>query len=302
MNQTAFQLNHNAMSVNEDTVTVRIGHSPDPDDAFMFHALTNGSIDTGNRRYEHVLVDIDTLNSEAEIGSFEVSAVSIHSYPKISDSYFLMNCGASMGEGYGPILVSKGEMSVEEAKNKVIAVPGKSTSSYLALVLALGDVEVREVPFDEILPGVLDGKYDSGVIIHEGQLTWSDEGAYMVLDLGIWWNEKTGLPLPLGGNIVRKDLGESVCREICEDIRRSIEYSLENPDAALKDAIKWGRGIDEDTNEEFVKMYVNRRTIDYGEDGRSAVRLFLERGIEVGLVRSDFDASGLKFIGEGESD
>ncbi|MGB1559388.1 MAG: MqnA/MqnD/SBP family protein [Candidatus Thalassarchaeaceae archaeon] len=290
------------MSVNEDTVTVRIGHSPDPDDAFMFHALTNGSIDTGNRRYEHVLVDIDTLNSEAEIGSFEVSAVSIHSYPKISDSYFLMNCGASMGEGYGPILVSKGEMSVEEAKNKVIAVPGKSTSSYLALVLALGDVEVREVPFDEILPGVLDGKYDSGVIIHEGQLTWSDEGAYMVLDLGIWWNEKTGLPLPLGGNIVRKDLGESVCREICEDIRRSIEYSLENPDAALKDAIKWGRGIDEDTNEEFVKMYVNRRTIDYGEDGRSAVRMFLERGIEVGLVRSDFDTSGLKFIGEGEND
>lgn len=302
MNQNAFQLNHNAMSVNEDTVTVRIGHSPDPDDAFMFHALTNGSIDTGNRRYEHVLVDIDTLNSEAEIGSFEVSAVSIHSYPKISDSYFLMNCGASMGEGYGPILVSKGEMSVEEAKNKVIAVPGKSTSSYLALVLALGDVEVREVPFDEILPGVLDGKYDSGVIIHEGQLTWSDEGAYMVLDLGIWWNEKTGLPLPLGGNIVRKDLGESVCREICEDIRRSIEYSLENPDAALKDAIKWGRGIDEDTNEEFVKMYVNRRTIDYGEDGRSAVRMFLERGIEVGLVRSDFDTSGLKFIGEGEND
>ena len=290
------------MSVNEDTVTVRIGHSPDPDDAFMFHALTNGSIDTGNRRYEHVLVDIDTLNSEAEVGSFEVSAVSIHSYPKISDSYFLMNCGASMGEGYGPILVSKGEMSVEDAKNSVIAVPGKSTSSYLALVLALGDVEVREVPFDEILPGVLDGKYDSGVIIHEGQLTWSDEGAYMVLDLGIWWNEKTGLPLPLGGNIVRKDLGESVCREICDDIRRSIEFSLENPDAALKDAIKWGRGIDEDTNEEFVKMYVNRRTLDYGEDGRSAVRLFLERGIEVGLVRGDFDASGLKFIGEGEND
>ena len=290
------------MGVNEDIVTVRIGHSPDPDDAFMFHALTNGSIDTGNRRYEHVLVDIDTLNSEAEVGSFEVSAVSIHSYPKISDSYFLMNCGASMGEGYGPILVSKGEMSVEDAKNSVIAVPGKSTSSYLALVLALGDVEVREVPFDEILPGVLDGKYDSGVIIHEGQLTWSDEGAYMVLDLGIWWNEKTGLPLPLGGNIVRKDLGESVCREICDDIRRSIEFSLENPDAALKDAIKWGRGIDEDTNEEFVKMYVNRRTLDYGEDGRSAVRLFLERGIEVGLVRSDFDASGLKFIGEGEND
>ena len=151
----------------------------------MFHALTNGAINTGNRRYEHVLVDIDTLNREAEMGSFEVSAVSIHSYPKISNSYYLMNCGASMGEGYGPIIISRGEMSVEEAKGKVIAVPGKSTSSYLALVLALGIVEVVEVPFDKILPGVLEGKYDSGVIIHEGQLTWSDEGAYMVLDLSL---------------------------------------------------------------------------------------------------------------------
>ena len=290
------------MNVNDDTVTIRIGHSPDPDDAFMFHALTNGAIDTGNRRYEHVLVDIDTLNREAEMGSFEVSAVSIHSYPKIADSYYLMNCGASMGEGYGPILISKDEMSVEEANRSVIAVPGKSTSSYLALVLALGEVDVVEVPFDQILPGVLDGKYDSGVIIHEGQLTWSDEGAFMVLDLGVWWNKETGLPLPLGGNIVRKDLGESMCELVCDDIKRSIEFSLENPKDALKDAIKWGRGIDEDTNEEFVKMYVNRRTIDYGKDGRRAVRMFLDRGVGLGLVRSDFDASGLKFIGAEEHD
>ena len=288
------------MLVNEDALNIRIGHSPDPDDAFMFHALTNGTIDTGNRTYEHVLVDIDTLNREAQIGSFEVSAVSIHSYPKISDSYYLMNCGASMGEGYGPILVSDSEMSVEEAKRSVIAIPGKSTSSYLALVLALGDVEVREVPFDKILPGVLDGKYDAGVIIHEGQLTWSDEGAFMILDLGVWWNEETGLPLPLGGNIVRKDLGEDVCIQICNDIKRSIEFSISNPEAALRDAIKWGRGIDKDTNEEFVKMYVNRRTIDYGEDGRSAVRLFLEKGVAIGMVRSDFDPKGVKFIGEGE--
>ena len=236
------------------------------------------------------------------MGSFEVSAVSIHSYPKISNSYYLMNCGASMGEGYGPIIISREETSVDEAKGKVIAVPGKSTSSYLALVLALGIVEVVEVPFDEILPGVLEGKYDSGVIIHEGQLTWSDEGAYMVLDLGVWWNEQTGLPLPLGGNIVRKDLGESMCSQVSDDIKRSIEFSLENPKDALKDAIKWGRGIDEDTNEEFVKMYVNRRTIDYGEDGRRAVRMFLERGVELGLVRSDFDASGLKFIGAEQHD
>ena len=290
------------MGMNDDTVTIRIGHSPDPDDAFMFHALTNGTIDTGNRRYEHILVDIDTLNREAEMGSFEVSAVSIHSYPKISDSYYLMNCGASMGEGYGPILISKKEMTIEESKRSVIAVPGKSTSSYLALVLALGEVEVVEVPFDQILPGVMDGKYDSGVIIHEGQLTWSDEGAFMVLDLGVWWNNETGLPLPLGGNIVRKDLGESMCEQVCDDIKRSIEFSLENPKDALKGAIKWGRGIDEGTNEEFVRMYVNRRTIDYGKDGRRAVRMFLERGVGLGLVRSDFDASVLKFIGAGEHD
>ena len=278
---------------------IRIGHSPDPDDAFMFHALTKGLIDTHGRSYEHVLVDIDTLNQEAQLGSFEVSAVSIHSYPKISDQYALMNCGASMGEGYGPILISNREMSIEEAKTKVIAIPGKSTSSYLSLVLALGDVKVKEVPFDRIQPGVLSGEFEAGVIIHEGQLTWSREGAFSVIDLGVWWNESTGLPLPLGGNVVRRDLGEEVCEEIANDIRRSIEYSLSEPDMALQDAIKWGRGIDEDTNEEFVRMYVNERTIDYGIEGREAVRLFLEMGQEVGLVRDDFDPRGMEFIGDG---
>jgi len=279
---------------------IRIGHSPDPDDAFMFYALTQGIIDTPGRTYEHVLVDIDTLNQEAERGSLEVSAVSIHSYPKISEEYALMNCGASMGEGYGPILISNREMSVEEVKERVIAVPGTSTSSYLALVLALGDVEVREVPFDKILPGVLGGEYDAGVIIHEGQLTWSNEGAFMVIDLGIWWNNLTGLPLPLGGNVVRRDLGEEMCRTISNDIKKSIEYSLSSPDLALQDAIKWGRGINESTNEEFVRMYVNGRTIDYGRDGREAVRLFLDRGKEVGLVRGDFDSRGIVFIGADE--
>ena len=278
---------------------IRIGHSPDPDDAFMFHALTKGLIDTHGRSYEHVLVDIDTLNQEARLGNFEVSAVSIHSYPKISDQYALMNCGASMGEGYGPILISNREMSIEEAKTKVIAIPGKSTSSYLSLVLALGDVKVKEVPFDRIQPGVLSGEFEAGVIIHEGQLTWSREGAFSVIDLGVWWNESTGLPLPLGGNVVRRDLGEEVCEEIANDIRRSIEYSLSDPDMALQDAIKWGRGIDEDTNEEFVRMYVNERTIDYGIEGREAVRLFLEMGQEVGLVRDDFDPRGMEFIGDG---
>ena len=276
---------------------IRIGHSPDPDDAFMFHALTRGMIDTPGRIYEHALVDIDTLNQEAQRGNFEVSAVSIHSYPKISDEYALMNCGASMGEGYGPILISNKEMSIEEAKSTVIAIPGRSTSAYLSLVLALGDVQVKEVAFDKIQPGVLSGEYDAGVIIHEGQLTWSNEGAFMVIDLGVWWNERTGLPLPLGGNVVRKDLGEEMCKEISNDIKKSIEYSLNNPVMALEDSIKWGRGIDEDTNEEFVRMYVNDRTIDYGDDGREAVRLFLEEGKEVGLVRDDFEPRSLEFIG-----
>ena len=284
----------------EEMLTIRVGHSPDPDDAFMFHALTQGLIDTPGRKYEHVLVDIDTLNQEAQHGNFEVSAVSIHSYPKISKEYALMNCGASMGEGYGPILISNREMSIEDAKSMVIAVPGKSTSSYLSLVLALGDVQVKEVPFDRIQPGVMSGEYDAGVIIHEGQLTWHSEGAFMVIDLGVWWNRTTGLPLPLGGNVVRRDLGEEMCKEISNDIKKSIEYSLSNPELALQDAIKWGRGIDEDTNEEFVRMYVNDRTIDYGREGREAVRLFLERGQEVGLVRSNFDARGMEFIGAEE--
>ncbi len=181
---------------------VRVGHSPDPDDAFMFHALTTGAIDTANRSYEHVLLDIQTLNEKAKNCEYEISAVSIHSYPEIADDYALMNCGASMGEGYGPMLISTNEISIDDAKKSTIAIPGLGTSAYLALRLALGDVEVEVVPFDEILPAVIDGKYDVGVIIHEGQLTWEKEGVNLVLDLGVWWNEKTGLPLPLGGMLL----------------------------------------------------------------------------------------------------
>tara|TARA_B100000131_G_scaffold75439_1_gene71900 strand:+ start:1683 stop:2534 length:852 start_codon:yes stop_codon:yes gene_type:complete len=281
-------------------IIVRIGHSPDPDDAFMFYALTSGKLKTPGIKYEHVLLDIDTLNVEAKKGTYEVSAVSIHSYPDVSESYALMNCGASMGEGYGPILVSKERMSLEQARNVEIAIPGTSTSSYLALRLAMGDVAVREVPFDEILPGVLDGKFEAGVIIHEGQLTWRDEGANLVLDLGVWWNNETGLPLPLGGNVVRRDLGDELCIQISNDIRNSIEYAISNPEAALEFSRQWGRGIDEATNEEFVTMYVNDRTIDYGEEGREAVRLFLSRGKEIGLVNHGFDTEDMHFIGDND--
>ena len=283
-----------------EATRVRIGHSPDPDDAFMFYALTAGLIQTPGREYEHVLVDIDTLNQEARNGTFEVSAVSIHAFPKISDKYFLMNCGASMGEGYGPIVISNKPMSVSQAKTKRIAIPGTSTSAYLALRLAFGDVDVQEVPFDQILTGVVTGEFEVGVIIHEGQLTWGTEGAHMVLDLGVWWKEDTGLPLPLGGNVVKSSLGLSNCLEISRDVARSIEYALETPEMALEFSRKWGRGIDQTTNEKFVRMYVNKRTVDYEDDGREAVRLFLERGQQIGLVREDFEVDKISFLGLGD--
>jgi len=283
-----------------DETVYRVGHSPDPDDAFMFHAMTTGAIDTGERKYEHVLLDIETLNQHAMNGDYEVSAVSIHSFPDISDKYHLMNCGASMGEGYGPMIISREEMTIEEAKSKVFAIPGVGTSAYLSLRLALGDVDYKVVPFDEIMPSVKSGQYDVGVIIHEGQLTWKDEGVNLVLDLGIWWNEKTGLPLPLGGNVVRKDLGLEMCGKITDDVKNSIEHSLSNPEDALKFAKEWGRGIDDDTNEEFVGMYVNKRTLDYGDDGREAIRLFLKKGQEIGMVRSDLEVDSIVFVGSGE--
>ncbi len=278
---------------------IRIGHSPDPDDAFMFHAMTNGLIDTGDRSYEHRLLDIETLNQKSMHGEFEVSAVSIHSFPMISHHYELTNCGASMGEGYGPILISNKDSNIHEAAESVIAIPGLGTSAYLALRLALGDVETAVVPFDEIIACIQRGEYDFGVIIHEGQLTWADYGMFKILDLGEWWHDRTeGLPLPLGGNIVRKDLGDDTCLSIADDIRRSIEYALENPDSALQFAKQWGRGIDDDTNRKFVRMYVNPRTIDYGPDGREAVRRFLKEGQEIGLVDTSFNVNSMRFIGD----
>jgi len=275
----------------------RIGHSPDPDDAFMFHALTTGELDTSGRRYVHELHDIEDLNRHAQEGKFEVSAVSIHSYPSIAGTYQLMNCGASMGEGYGPILVSQLKMSMDEAKTRTIAVPGLGTSAYLALRLAWGDVRVAVVPFDEILPAVVRGEYDLGLIIHEGQITWANEGLHLILDLGEWWFELTGLPLPLGGNVVRRSLGEETCMRVAEDIKHSIHYSLSNPESALEFAKEWGRGIDDDTNREFVGMYVNQRTLDYGEDGREAVRRFLREGQRIGVIDISFDVDGIEFIG-----
>ena len=278
--------------------TIRVGHSPDPDDAFMFHALTTGAFPTPGFQFEHVLLDIETLNQKAMNGEYEVSAVSIHAYPEIADQYALMNCGASMGEGYGPMLVSNENISLEEACSGTIAIPGAKTSAYLALKLACGDVDTAVVPFDQIIPRIQSGEFASGVIIHEGQLTWEEHDLKLLLDLGVWWNENNeGWPLPLGGNVVRRDLGAETCQRISEWVKMSIMHSIEDPEAALKFALQWGRGIDEDTNSKFVQMYVNERTIDYGPDGRASVKKFLEEGQNIGMIDAHFDLDSLDFVG-----
>ena len=281
---------------------VRIGHSPDPDDAFMFHALTTGAFPTPGYTFVHELQDIETLNQRAMRGDLEVSAVSIHAFPEIADRYALMNCGASMGEGYGPMIVARPGLTVDAAKAGTIAVPGLKTSAYLGLRLAWGDVNVEVVPFDEIMPKVIDGTYPCGLIIHEGQLTWTDHDLNVLIDLGVWWNERTGgWPMPLGGNVVRRDLGEQVMEDITRYTKMSIEHAIAHPEDALEFAKAWGRGIDDDTNQRFVTMYVNERTIDYAPEGRSSIRQFLREGKDIGLIDAAFDVEGMTFIGAMEA-
>ncbi|MEC8242242.1 MAG: MqnA/MqnD/SBP family protein [Candidatus Thermoplasmatota archaeon] len=282
----------------DGNIIVRIGHSPDPDDAFMFHAMTNNKFPTPGYHFVHELQDIETLNHRAMNQELEVSAVSIHAFPDIAEHYSLMNCGASMGEGYGPMIVAKSGVTVEQAKNSTIAVPGLKTSAYLGLRLAWGDVTVEVVPFDEIIPRILDDTYLSGLIIHEGQLTYVDYNLDVLIDIGKWWNNKTdNFPMPLGGNVVRKDLGEKMMQDITMYTKMSIEYAISNPDEALEFAKKWGRGIDDDTNRKFVTMYVNDRTIDYRSDGRASIRQFISEGQAIGLIDPNFDVNEMQFIG-----
>ena len=278
---------------------VRIGHSPDPDDAFMFHAMTNGKFPTPGYHFVHELQDIETLNHRAMNQELEVSAVSIHAFPDIAEHYSLMNCGASMGEGYGPMIVCKSGVTVEQAKESIIAVPGLKTSAYLGLRLAWGDVQVEVVPFDEIIPRILDDTYLSGLIIHEGQLTYVDYDLEVLIDIGKWWNNKTNnFPMPLGGNVVRNDLGQQMMEDITNYTKMSIQYAIDNPEEALEFAKKWGRGIDDETNQKFVTMYVNDRTLDYREDGRSSIKQFISEGQDIGLIDANFNVNEMEFIGE----
>ncbi|MCS7171119.1 MAG: ABC transporter substrate-binding protein [Aquificaceae bacterium] len=266
---------------------IRIAHSPDSDDAFMFYALTESKIDTEGFEIEHVLADIETLNKEALKGTYEVSAVSFHAYPYIADKYLVLPSGGSVGDGYGPIVVVK--ENLESLKAKRVGVPGKLTTAFLMLKLYEPNFEEVVLPFDHVLDAVEKGDVDAGLVIHEGQLSYQDRGLKIFLDLGRWWKEKTDLPLPLGCNVIRKDLGMENIRKFEGLMKRSIEYALNNPEEALNFARKYAREIKEDgeKTKRFVSMYVNQRTLDYGEDGKRAVRLMLQMGVERGIIKAD---------------
>jgi 1,4-dihydroxy-6-naphthoate synthase len=269
---------------------IRVGHSPDPDDAFMFHALANGKIDTGPYEFTHELVDIETLNRRAFSGDLELTAFSLHGYAYLTDKYVLCTCGASMGDGYGPMVVARAPMGVGELRAKSIAVPGTLTTAYLALRMCLGgDFAHVVVPFDRILDAVQAGQYEgqaveAGLIIHEGQLTYGERRLSLVVDLGRWWKDETGLPLPLGANGLRKDLGPAAIREIDQLLKASIEYGLHHREEALSYALQYGRDLDRAKADRFVGMYVNDWTLDFGPRGREAVRQLLARGHQAGVI------------------
>ena len=273
-----------------ELTTIRVGHSPDSDDAFMFYALTHDRLDTGGLRFVHQLEDIETLNGRATRGELEVSAVSIHAFAYLADRYALLASGASMGDRYGPTLVTREPMTLEDLRGRTIAIPGKLTSAYLTLQLCMGkDVPVTLLPFDQILPAVAAGDVPAGLLIHEGQLFYGDKGLHKVLDLGQWWYEQTSLPLPLGGNVVRKDLGEAMVLKIAGLLKQSIHYALEHREEALTYALAYARDLDPKLADRFVGMYVNHWTVDYGPRGREAVRQFLGRAAEAGLVPGPID-------------
>ncbi len=264
---------------------IQVGHSPDSDDAFMFYALARGKIDTGDLEFRHVLQDIETLNRRALRGELECSAVSIHAFAFLADRYALLSSGASMGDGYGPMVVARQPLAPDQLHEKTIAIPGTLTTAFLALKLLLrSDFAYEVVPFDQIIEAVAAGRVDAGLIIHEGQLTYRDRGLQKVVDLGEWWQAETRLPLPLGGNVIRKDLGPELLARISGYLRASIRYGLDHRDEALSHALEFARDMDRGKADQFVGMYVNQWTLDYGPRGRQAVQLLLDRGFEADVI------------------
>jgi 5,8-dihydroxy-2-naphthoate synthase len=266
-------------------IEISIAHSPDSDDAFMFYGLATNKVRVPGYRFTHTLCDIETLNRRArEEAFYDVSAISFHAYPYVQDNYTLMGCGGSVGEGYGPMVVSSRKLSPADLDRIKIAVPGTLTTAYLALKIFNPDIQTETVPFDKIIPAILAGTYDAGLIIHEGQLTYTTSGLNKVLDLGIWWQETTGLVLPLGGNTIRRSLGTERHKIISKALRDSIQHAIDHREQALEYAMQFARDLDSGLASRFVSMYVNERTLDYGEDGREAIRKLLEVGHERGII------------------
>ena len=264
---------------------ISIAHSPDSDDAFMFYGLATNKVRVPGYRFSHTLSDIETLNRRAQNEAFfDVTAISFHAYPYLQQNYMLMGCGGSVGEGYGPMIVSSKPHAPAELARIRIAVPGTLTTAYLALKIFNPALETETVPFDRIIPEILAGNFDAGLIIHEGQLTYSSSGLYRVLDLGAWWRETTGLVLPLGGNAIRRSLGAEPIRIISKALRDSIQHALDHREQALEYAMQFARDLDSRQANRFVSMYVNERTLDYGADGRQAIRTLLEMGHEQGII------------------
>ena len=263
---------------------ITVAHSPDSDDAFMFYGLATNKIRTPGLKFTHTLCDIETLNRKALQGEYDVCAISFHAYPYVQEKYALLSSGGSVGDGYGPMVVSTRALGLEELKTKLVAVPGTMTTAYLALKLFSPSIQTEVVPFDQIIPRVLDGKYEAGLIIHEGQLTFAKSGLQKILDCGKWWRDLTGLPLPLGGNAIRRDLGPELMASVGATLKESIQYALDNREQALQYAMQFARDLDQSTATQFVGMYVNERTLDYGEDGREAVRQVLDMGHRAGII------------------
>lgn len=264
--------------------TLTLGHSPDPDDAFMFYAMAKGLIEMGDLQFEHILQDIETLNRRALRGELDITALSLHAYAYVADKYALLSCGASVGERYGPLVVAREPMGLEDLRTRCVAVPGTLTTAFLALRMALGDFPHVVLPFDQILQAVADGKADAGLIIHEGQLTYAKQALHKVADLGEWWFEETGLPLPLGVNGVRKSLGRPLMERIARLIQESIAYGLAHRTEAVRHSLAYARDMDEPLADRFVGMYVNDYTVDIGERGRRAIAKLLDRAHAAGII------------------
>lgn len=284
MNPVSIDTKSTTSAADTATREITIAHSPDSDDAFMFYGLATNKVRVPGLRFAHTLCDIETLNRKAKEGVYDVTAISFHAYPYIQDHYALMPCGGSVGEGYGPMIVATRAYSTSEIKKKRIAIPGTLTTAHLALKLFAPGIETEIVPFDQIIPQILEGKQEAGLIIHEGQLTFDKSGLHRIVDLGKWWQKITGLPLPLGGNAIRRSLGAKLITQVTAALRESIQYALNHRDEALAYAMQFARDLDPQLADKFVGMYVNERTLDYGPEGRESIRRLLDMGYKAGII------------------